>query len=119
MGSYTDKPWLACNITLISSDGRGREEVQLKSTPLVFVTHHALSRAAQRFGVRGSEHMITVAESVWDAAFRLINDKGGVENALAAPPDGWRTMMEIMDVRATVVLKRHEKRHALVAATVF
>jgi hypothetical protein len=49
-----EKPWIALFITTIS--GRGHK---IKSRPVLFVTHHALSRAAQRFGLRTQAHMLT------------------------------------------------------------
>jgi hypothetical protein len=46
------KPWIACQFTYIETKGRGRGLAEYTGGPLLLVTHHALSRAAQRFGIR-------------------------------------------------------------------
>jgi hypothetical protein len=46
------KPWLAVHMHRLQSDGRGRDAVQWKLKPVVLITHHALSRLAQRIGAR-------------------------------------------------------------------
>jgi len=81
----------------------------------MFVTHHAASRAAQRLGVRTSDHLIVATRAIWNAALELMIERGSVEAWLAVPPQGWRVPIK---ADATVVLKRHHKRTALVAATV-
>jgi hypothetical protein len=45
-----EKPWLGCRLTRIKSKGRGCYEVS-RNTPLL-ITHHALSRLAQRSNAR-------------------------------------------------------------------
>ena len=111
-----EKPWIAWHLTLIDSYGRGRLDVT--SVPALLITHHALSRTAQRLGLRTDKHLLVTAGTIWNAAAGLINRQKG---AWVEPPaQGWRAPLETVDGdAAVVVLKRHESRKALVAATVF
>ena len=114
-----DRPWIACNVTVVESEGRGCDLVTIRSKPMVLVTHHSMSRAAQRLGVRTPAHLVAATRAIWDAAVGLLCEKGGdVDAFLDAPPEGWRVPMKAID-GAVVVLKRHQRRAALVAATVF
>jgi len=113
-----EKPWIACNVTILSSPGRGRETLDCRSTPVILITHHAMSRTAQRLGLRTTEHLMVAARTIWNGAVKLLNDK---ENKawLDAPPQGWRVPIEAKG-EAFVILKRHDKHdRVLVAATVF
>jgi hypothetical protein len=113
-----EQPQIACNLTAVESEGRGRDLVKITSRPMLLVTHHCLSRAAQRFGVRTSAHLVAVTTAIWNTAFDLLCEKADIDAWLAAPLEGWRVPIDgVRDV--TVVLKRHEKRAALVAATMF
>jgi len=114
-----ERPQIACNVTVIRSEGRGRDLVKIRSRPMVLVTHHLMSRAAQRLGVRTSAHLVAATTAIWDAAIGLLCEKGGdVQAFLDAPPEGWRVAVRPID-GAVVVLRRHERRAALIAATVF
>jgi hypothetical protein len=108
------KPWLACHVYRLHSAGRGRDEVRLLTQPMLLVSHHALSRLAQRHGAKTWRDLIGAAMEIWEAAMRL-TDELGYERSLEAPPAGWRTRIEGGGV---VVLKRHERLEALVAATI-
>lgn len=59
-----DKPWLSCNMTKIESKGRGVYDYK-GATPL-FVTHHAMSRLAQRFGARNPRDLLKGVHAIWD-----------------------------------------------------
>jgi hypothetical protein len=48
-----EKPWIACHIVQIDSKGCSRKP-ELWAGVILLITHHALSRAAQRLGVRAS-----------------------------------------------------------------
>jgi hypothetical protein len=111
-----DKPWIVCHVNLFTSPGRGREQRDFRSHPLLFVTHHALSRAAQRFGATHSRHLIAATEHILVATLKLSNELGSMERWLAPPPVGHRVPVA---ADATVVLKRHKTREALIAATIF
>src|SRR5262245_42326361 len=45
------KPWIACSIVRVKSDGRGKGKTDFDALPILFITHHAISRAAQRLGL--------------------------------------------------------------------
>jgi hypothetical protein len=108
---------IACTLSVLESEGRGRNSVILAARPVLFLTKHALSRVAQRLGARELNDMRRVKNRLWNAAMGLLDEKGSMDALLNAPPDGWRA--PIGDGSAVVVLKRHEKHEALIAATVF
>jgi hypothetical protein len=110
-----EKPWIACNIGVLRSEGAGRERVSYRTRPVLFITHHALSRAAQRIGLRTPDDLIFAVKIIWRAAFKLLAEKKDIEKWFAAPPQGWRVPMGAGNDR--VVLSRHYKRKALVATT--
>jgi hypothetical protein len=120
-----EKPWISGNISLLQSPGGGRDTLEVNSRPLLFITHHAMSRVAQRLGLRTSDHLIGATHILWNGCIDHINRHGrlndrndeGKEKWLAAPPEGWRVPIPPID-GARAVLKRHETRRALIAATV-
>ena len=111
------KPWIACHISHIETRGHGRGFADIAAAPVLLISHHALSRAAQRFGMRTNEHMLNAARYIWDATQKLI-----IKNAhdwTPPPPQGLRVPLDTAD-NAIVVLKQHENRErTLVAATIF
>src|SRR5262249_53326670 len=108
-----ERPWLA--FWMISIEGEGRGRIISKAFPILFVTHHVLSRAAQRRGVRTVPDLIEASLLIWGAGHRRL---GAIliKDGLIEPPGGWR---EPLEGGGTVVLKRHEERQALVAVTLF
>ena len=117
-GPRPEKPWLACYANLL--EGRG---THTKHSLLVLITHHVLSRAAQRFGDRTPDDLIKTAKIIAIAAGKLA-DKNGLQQAIdRVPPDGHRIQVEceltVGTYAVTVVLTRHDKRPALVALTMF
>jgi hypothetical protein len=111
-----ERPWIACHLDRLQSEGGGRNAVDFKSEPFLFITHHAMSRVAQRLGMRTSEHMLSATHIIWNAAIDLFYEKKDLEKVLAAPPQGWH--VPVLNGTAVVVLRPHRKRRALVAATV-
>jgi hypothetical protein len=83
-----ERPWISCNLTVLTSEGRGRNRVELRSRPMLFVTHHAVSRAAQCLGVRTTDHLIVATKAIWNGAVELMKEKETVEAWLDAPPQG-------------------------------
>jgi len=71
---------------------------------------------AQRLELRTVDDLRDAVRIIWNAAVSLMHEKG-IERWLAAPSQGWRVPLDAGD--ACVVLQRHFKRKALVAATVF
>jgi hypothetical protein len=108
------KPWLACCLHQIRSEGRGRSIVELEMVPTLLISHHSLSRLAQRHGARTWQDLLDAGMDIWLAMIRRGNEIG-METCLKPPPAGWR--IPIKD-GAVVVLRRHEKFDALVAATI-
>jgi len=112
------KPWLAQWVTYIESSGNGRGSITMDSYLLVLITHHALSRAAQRFGARTMAHMLNIASSIGGTVTRVMAEKK--HQWLDTPPEGWPIPITAdASISATVILKRHETRSCLVAATVY
>jgi len=114
------KPWIVCYLNVLRSKGGGRDERELKSRALLFITHHCLSRMAQRLGMRTPDDVTVATRVIWRAAVRLLREKDDIEAWLAAPRAGWRVPLIKKDgsQHDIVVLQRHDKREALVAATV-
>lgn len=110
------RPWIAYYTTIIESSGNGRLDARLVSAPLLFVTHHALSRTAQRFGARTTDHLLNASTVIWNAAIMFASEIG-IDKWLGAPLQGWRAPLD-EGKSSFVVLKRHKKHNALVAATV-
>jgi hypothetical protein len=108
------KPWLGCFVHKLVSVGRGREDVTISVYPVLLVTHHALSRLAQRHDARTIFDLLDAAKEIWHAVAELADEKG-FEECMKPPPAGWRTL--IGDGRV-VVLQKHERFHALIAATI-
>jgi hypothetical protein len=110
------KPWVT--VTLTKLEGLGRGHFTWGTKAVLFITHHSLSRAAQRSdGLRSAEHLSLVVSTI-AAAFENLIDVHGVNGAIdRAPPAGWRVPITDDD-KTVVVLSKHRSRHALVAATV-
>jgi hypothetical protein len=108
------KPWLVNLLHVICSTGRGRDQVELTVFPSLFISHHALSRLAQRHGARTWRDLLDAAMEVLRAMADLAKELG-LDECMKPPPAGWRVSMKS---GAVVVLRRHEKWDALVAATV-
>jgi hypothetical protein len=110
------KPWLAFWVSRLESEGRGKNHVSLRGTPLVFVTHHSLSRAAQRWGVRDGLEMMAAVGFMWnESLLYLVNGRDFSSKWCETAPDGDK--VKIGDT--TMIVKKHEKREALVVATVY
>jgi len=105
-----DKPWIACWMNMIS---KIRGTTQLRAVPVLLITHHVLSRAAQRRGVRTAEDLMMVCAKLWNTSMRLIDRE---IDRKACPPNGWR---ERDDELGTVVFKIEEEIGCLIATTVF
>jgi len=111
-----EKPWIACNLSMLESPGGGRNMVECNSRPILFITCHAMSRTAQRLGMRTSAHLMAAARIIWNGCIKMMNEKADEGAWLNPPPEGWR--VPIPPIPARVILKRHEKRRALIAMTV-
>src|SRR5215831_8140952 len=104
-----EKPWISCNASVLTSPGNGQDVIKVHARPLLFISVHALSRMAQRLDMRNAKHMRVAIGIIYRGFVKFINAN---ENWLEAPPDGWR--IPISPIPARAVLKRHEKRSALI-----
>jgi hypothetical protein len=110
-----ERPWIACNLIILSSQGRGRNLIEGKSRPVVLISHHAISRTAQRLGLRTNNHLMIAVKAIWNTTIKLINEKRSKAWS-DVPAAGWRAPL---DDKSVVVLQRHYRREKiLVAATV-
>jgi hypothetical protein len=109
-----NRPWLACNVTGI--EGIGDSERRVESHNALFVTHHALSRLAQRCGARTVDDLIAAAKALWRAyyAYRMTMIPG------APTPDGTRIAVDLPAGmgRAVAVTRQHEEGGLIVATII-
>jgi hypothetical protein len=116
------RPQIVCWLSSIASEGRGRHKLHFRTAPFLFVTHHALSRTAQRLGARTVADLEAVVARLSDTAMELLNKKDlGLSDDddgwARVPPMGWRVPLT-KSGNIVVVLKKHDALPALVAATV-
>jgi hypothetical protein len=94
-----EKPWISCNLSMLESPGGGRNMVEVNSRPVLFITHHAMSRVAQRLGMRTSEHLMASARIIWNGCLTLLNNKANEDAAKRHPTAGvsrsrrWRMLL--------------------------
>jgi hypothetical protein len=113
------KPQIVCWFNGIKSEGRGRNKIDFKTNPFLFITHHALSRTAQRLGARTLDDLSTVITKLSDTAMNLLTEDRKFSDDkwwARVPPTGLR--IPLTD-SIFVVLKKHSDRKALLAATIF
>lgn len=85
------KPWLACGATVV--EGRPQDGASgLSSHCGLYVTHHALSRLAQRVGARTINDMIAAAKAIWKSYVDEILAKDTLDM-----PDGLRLLFKLPD----------------------
>jgi hypothetical protein len=94
--------------------GKGRGGLTIEKGMLFHLTHHALSRSAQRWNVRTMEDLLKVVERIEIVVLRYIAEH---ENWLDTPPEGVRLTM--LEGEGTIVVKKYVMRSTLVVATVF
>jgi len=114
-----DLPWAAIYLTVIV----GRARV-VKSKLMMLMTHHALSRCAQRFKLRTPEHVFNATCNVWVAlvaAFGIIKERWYDE---FFPTPMTARHVRINDAVTAVVQRYHDpvcdpegRRQALVVLT--
>jgi hypothetical protein len=107
------RPGIAYHLTAVNSLGRGRG-AKCTSQPILVITHHALSRAAQRLGLRTEQHLQAVASRIWHGVIDFL-EKAPDERWFDPPPHGYHAPFGDDGI---VILEKHEKRRALVAVTV-
>jgi hypothetical protein len=110
-----EKPWIVVNLSMIESRGNGSDDVRLSIIPKLFMTHHVISRMAQRHGMRTVDDMIMEAKAMWNTAAGLFNDE---KFAIESVPDRGIRVPIVGRDGAVVILKRHQRwDKSLLAAT--
>jgi hypothetical protein len=99
-------------------EGKGRGLITYSSHITCFVTTHALSRVCQRWQVRTVDDLTKVITKIGGAALEyIIKNDDGSDDWHRKHRDGVR--VPLRNHTATMVLKAHEKYHAMVVATLY
>jgi hypothetical protein len=107
------KPWICCLLHQITGTGNGN--IEFRSVSRLYLTHHALSRAAQRWGVRTATDLADAIEIISVEVVRHMHDMG--ESWFdAIPPEGAR--VSVCESQCMLVLQRYENYDALAVVTV-
>jgi hypothetical protein len=114
-GPLPNKPWLAVRSTFI--EGRGpRLRPDIWGALNLFVTHHALSRLAQRCGAREPHELLLAVRAIWHTF------ETDMEKKAEFPPAGYRLSVNLPGGLggAIAALSRHanEDIHAPVVVTI-
>jgi hypothetical protein len=135
-----EKPWICTMLYIVRGEGQ-RRIGHGSSSPVLFVTHHCLSRSAQRWGVRTVSDLSAAIEEITTVAFNYLTNRaagssreippdqprgaGGdawFDTWFDTPPEGVRLPMPGGTAgpdggEPLIVVKKHETRPALVVAT--
>jgi hypothetical protein len=115
------KPWITGLVFFV--EGLGHGDICYKMLVKFFITHHALSRSAQRWGVRTvadpAKAIDVISDVVWEHILKHSRD--GDNRWLDIPENGLRLPVipdqpELEDI--VIVVKRHSSRDALIVTTV-
>jgi hypothetical protein len=111
-----ERPWLAAWYNVI--EGKGRGYVEARSSAVLFLTHHCLSRVVQRWQVRTVDDLQKVIETIGAVAMKyIIEHDDGSDAWHNTPDDGIR--VPFPNHSSVMVLKSHEKHRAMVVTTIF
>jgi hypothetical protein len=122
------KPWICTLFHVVHGEGHGR--VRYGSCMWLFLTHHCLSRSAQRWGVRTVTDLSTVIKEIATVAIEYLHKRALADASsdgsltrrwIDTPPEGVRLPMpggDGPDGENVIVLRKHETRQALVVTTV-
>jgi hypothetical protein len=113
-----EKPWICTLFHVVR--GEGQCWVRHLSYTWLYLSHHCLSRSAQRWGVRTAGDLSTVIEKLIRVALEYLvlhglTDPSG-DARFDTPPEGVRLPMP--EGEGMIVVKKHETREALVIVTV-
>jgi hypothetical protein len=106
------KPWISCLIYRLEGTGNGN--IKFAHMSPLYISHHALSRSAQRWGVRTTKDLAIIIEMISTEAMRYITDRK--EKWAIVPPEGAR--ITLFDTQCTLVLQRYEEQQGLAVVTV-
>jgi hypothetical protein len=111
------KPQIVFYVSLMESKGNYKTDVT--SYPMLFITHHAMSRAAQRLGMRDEAQLEEASVVIWNASYKFLFKSQDIKKCIdSMPGQGIRLPLDDDRPDVFVVLKKHEKWDALIAATV-
>jgi hypothetical protein len=122
------KPWVCVVLYTILGGGQGRARL-MSFLPHLFLTHHCLSRSAQRWNVRTVADLSATIHSITAVALEYFSKRLGEgvgASWLDTPPEGVRLPMSSVVVSESaklgsdtvIVVEKHETREALVVSTV-
>jgi hypothetical protein len=105
------KPWLA--ISLVWLESKGNHSYDASSVTAVLITHHALSRLAQRTSVRTVDDLIGAVDAIWSAYAKYVHDHRTVrfprDHRLTFDIDGGGNALAVLshdeDWENTIVVK--------------
>jgi hypothetical protein len=117
-----EKPWICTLFQVIH--GTGKHRGSRTGFVWLYLTHHCLSRSAQRWGVRTVADLFATITSIARVAIKYLH-KRGLTNPRDAwfdtPPEGVRVPMPgsaKLGGKDVIVVEKHETRRALVVSTV-
>jgi hypothetical protein len=126
------KPWVCVMLYTILGEGQGRSRL-MSFFPTLFLTHHCLSRSAQRWGVRTVEDLSATIHSIAAVMLEYFSQRLSASAGaswLDTPPEGVRLPVprsivpsvvmpgNIGPGKGVIVVEKHETREALVVSTV-
>jgi hypothetical protein len=105
------KPWLACSFTVIKGTPTGRDA---EAYNCLLITHHALSRLAQRAGARSIADLITATAAIWRAyhAYRKTRTPG------TRTPEGTRLAFALPGGSSATAVTRLHAVGGIIIATI-
>jgi hypothetical protein len=95
------KPWISISLNWIVS--KGNHSYDERSVVAVLITHHALSRLAQRSGVKTVSDLLMAVNAIWSAYTEHVYDRRGIRF-----PEGHRLTFQLHSGgNALAVLNHH------------
>jgi hypothetical protein len=119
-----EKPWMGVILYVVRGKGQGRVIYNSFPPILLFLTHHCLSRSAQRWGVRTVADLSAAISSITAVALEYLIKRSRAEERgtwFDTPPEGVRLPMPRsaeLGGKDVIVVEKHETRQALVVSTV-
>jgi hypothetical protein len=101
-GEVPAKPWLALGLHWIES--RGNHRYDESHVTMMMITHHALSRLAQRSGVRTVRDLVEAVDAIWVAYANRVHAHRGLKF-----PDGHRLQFQLADGGNALAVLNHDR----------
>ena len=99
------KPWICTLFNVIRGEGHGRVR-SLGFSPVLFLTHHCLSRSAQRWGVRTVGDLSAAIKEIIAVAFEYLRKRGQGDEATGSDASTSAVIEKIDTVAFGYLLKR-------------